>query len=97
MAKPQKLPPKRAKKRIHRSPVRSTVPVDPTDTDTIELVLAQVDTAVQYHDDVEPRTGDGDEDALDGSLGDGGQRYPEWAQEVVGSAHRADGGDAADT
>ena len=56
------------------------LPVDPSDPDTIEIVLAQIDTATQYHDDVEPKTQDGDEDETDGNLGGGGQ--PEWAQDV---------------
>jgi len=36
------------------------LPLDPTDTDSIDLILAQVDNATQYHDDVEPRTVDDD-------------------------------------
>lgn len=77
------------------------LPVDPTDTDTIEIVLAQIDNAVQYHDDVEPRTHDGDEDGVDGNLGDGDhggeQSHPEWAREVFDSAHRAEAGEASET
>ena len=37
------------------------LPLDPTDTDSVDLILAQVDNAVQYHDDVEPRTVDDEE------------------------------------
>ena len=37
------------------------LPLDPTDTDSVDLILAQVDNAVQYHDDVEPRTADDEE------------------------------------
>ena len=33
-------------------------PLDPKDEDTIDLILAQIDNAIQYHDDVEPRTTD---------------------------------------
>ena len=32
------------------------LPLDPTDTDSIDQILAQVDNAIQYHDDVEPMT-----------------------------------------
>ena len=58
------------------------LPLDPRDPDTIEQILAQVDNAIQYHDDVEPRTQDGDEDDRDGDLG--GADQPAWAREVLG-------------
>lgn len=39
------------------------LPLDPREPDTIELILAQIDNALQYHDDVEPREpGGGDDD-----------------------------------
>ena len=59
------------------------LPNDPRDPDTIELILAQVDNAIQYHDDVEPRTQDGDEDTSVGLLG-GDCAQPDWAAEVFG-------------
>ena len=34
------------------------MPLDPNDTDTVDLILAQIDSAIQYHDDVEPKTAD---------------------------------------
>ena len=42
------------------------LPLDPTDSDTVDLVLAQLDTMLQYHDDVEPKEmmeGDDEDDA----------------------------------
>ena len=43
------------------------LPLDPRDPDTIEIVLAQVDNAIQYHDDVETRMAEGaDEGDEDG-------------------------------
>jgi len=47
------------------------LPLDPTDTDSIDQILAQVDNAIQYHDDVEPRMGDDDEPDDDGGCSDG--------------------------
>lgn len=61
------------------------LPLDPRDPDTIELILAQVDNAIQYHDDVEPRI-PGDNDDNDGNLGDDGGEQPEWAREVLGGS-----------
>ena len=47
----------------------------PTDSDTVDLVLAQLDTMLQYHDDVEPKEmmeGDDEDDAdHDGFFGFG--------------------------
>eukprot|EP00967_Tisochrysis_lutea_P013547 scaffold15134_cov34-Tisochrysis_lutea.AAC.4 len=34
------------------------LPLDPRDTDSIDEILAQVDSALQYHEDVEPRDPD---------------------------------------
>ena len=36
------------------------LPLDPTDEDSIDQILAQVDNAIQYHDDVEPMTAEDD-------------------------------------
>ena len=46
------------------------MPLDPRDPDSIDLILAQIDNAIQYHDDVEPKVAPDDADA-DGELGDG--------------------------
>jgi hypothetical protein len=48
------------------------LPLDPRDSDTIDLILAQVDNAIQYHDDVEPREGGQDQPDDDdgGDLGE---------------------------
>ena len=46
------------------------LPCDPRDPDTIELILGQVDNALQYHDDVEPKIREEGE-AEDGDLGGG--------------------------
>lgn len=54
------------------------LPLDPRDTDTIGLILEQMDNAVQYHDDVEPRVDEADDDA-DGMAG----HSSPWAQEVM--------------
>lgn len=45
------------------------MPLDPRDTDTIDMILAQIDTAIQYYDDVEPREGRDDDDG-DGNAGE---------------------------
>lgn len=37
------------------------LPLDPRDADSIDLILQQVDNAIQYHEDVEPRTHDNEE------------------------------------
>jgi hypothetical protein len=53
------------------------LPLDPKDTDTVDLILAQIDNAIQYHDDVEPKTaddGDGDDE--------GGDPVAEWGQGI---------------
>ena len=42
------------------------LPLDPKDSDTIDLILAQIDNAIQYHDDVEPKAEDGPEDDDEG-------------------------------
>lgn len=34
------------------------LPLDPKEPDTVEMILAQVDNAIQYHDGVEPRAAD---------------------------------------
>ena len=69
-------------------------PLDPRDPDTLELILAQVDNAIQYHDDVEPKT-QGDDDDNDGVLGGGGREedQPAWAREVLGGGGGGGGGD----
>ena len=42
--------------------------LDPNDPDSIDLILAQIDNAIQYHDDVEPRMAEGaDEGDEDGN------------------------------
>ena len=56
------------------------------DEDTIEIILAQIDMSVQYHDDVEPQTRDENEDAGNGDL-----NTPAWAREAFGGV--MDGGD----
>lgn len=43
------------------------LPLDPRETDSIDEILAQVDHALQYHDDVEPRDPD---DEAGGDSGD---------------------------
>ena len=51
------------------------LPLDPRDPDTIEIILSQVDNAIQYHDDVEPRMDDDaelDDDAGGDDSGSGG-------------------------
>lgn len=62
------------------------LPADPKDEDTIEIILAQIDMSVQYHDDVEPQTRDENEDAGNGDL-----NTPAWAREAFGGV--MDGGD----
>ena len=44
------------------------LPCDPRNTDTIDIILAQVDHSIQYHDDVEPRTQDDEEGDDDGDM-----------------------------
>ena len=34
------------------------LPLDPRDTDSVDEILAQIDNALQYHEDVEPRDPD---------------------------------------
>ena len=62
------------------------MPLDPRDPDTLELILAQLDNATQYHDDVEPKGLDGPdgEDDDDGGGGFGGRGNPldSWADQV---------------
>ena len=41
------------------------LPLDPRDPDTIDIILAQVDNAIQYHDDVEPKIEDDKEEDKD--------------------------------
>ena len=41
------------------------MPLDPNDTDTVDLILAQIDSAIQYHDDVEPKTADDEASTFD--------------------------------
>lgn len=42
------------------------LPLDPREEDTIELILSQIDNAIQYHDDIEPKEpGDGSDDAAE--------------------------------
>ena len=41
------------------------LPLDPRDPDTIDIILAQVDNAIQYHDDVEPKIEDDKEEEKD--------------------------------
>ena len=65
------------------------LPLDPSDTDTVELILQQIDNAVQYHDDVEPRTQGGDEGAHHGEIGDSISQ-PAWAREVLGARTRGE-------
>ena len=57
------------------------LPLDPNDTETIDMILAQIDNAIQYHEDVEPR-GDDDRDAddADGDGGDGG--WKSWGGDI---------------
>lgn len=31
------------------------LPLDPNDPDSVDIILAQIDNAIQYHDDVEPK------------------------------------------
>ena len=60
------------------------LPLDPRDPDSIEIILAQVDNAIQYHDDVEPKTAD-DEDVDEdegGSGGGGGSSHQAWQDAV---------------
>jgi hypothetical protein len=52
------------------------LPLDPKDSDTIDLILAQIDNAIQYHEDVEPKGGDGPEAEDEG----GGTFADEWAE-----------------
>lgn len=71
------------------------LPCDPGDTDTIEQILVQVDTAIQYHDDVEPRLPrhleqDADDDDDDLGRGPDGEQ-PDWAKEVFGFGAGAGG------
>lgn len=45
------------------------LPLNPKEPDTIEIILGQIDNAIQYHDDVEPRTADDvGAEAADGDL-----------------------------
>ena len=46
------------------------LPLDPNDTETVDMILAQIDNAIQYHDDVEPSAGDDRDDDDDGNGGD---------------------------
>ena len=41
------------------------LPLDPRDTDSIDEILAQVDNAIQYHEDVEPKEPDEERDPDD--------------------------------
>lgn len=50
------------------------LPLDPRETDSIDEILAQVDHALQYHEDVEPRDPDDDAD-VDPEDGDDGGGY----------------------
>eukprot|EP00322_Chrysochromulina_rotalis_P006073 CAMPEP_0115859832 /NCGR_PEP_ID=MMETSP0287-20121206/16818_1 /TAXON_ID=412157 /ORGANISM="Chrysochromulina rotalis, Strain UIO044" /LENGTH=278 /DNA_ID=CAMNT_0003314143 /DNA_START=40 /DNA_END=876 /DNA_ORIENTATION=- len=45
------------------------LPLDPKDPDTIDLILTQIDNAIQYHDDVEPKTADDEVGELDDDVG----------------------------
>ena len=54
------------------------MPLDPNDSDTVDLILAQIDNAIQYHDDVEPKCADNadiDDDAGGDDSGSGGQTH----------------------
>jgi len=54
------------------------MPLDPNDSDTVDLILAQIDNAIQYHDDVEPKCSDDaelDDDAGGDDSGSGGQTH----------------------
>ena len=46
------------------------LPLDPKDSETIDLILQQIDNAVQYHDDVEPREPKADDADDDGGSGE---------------------------
>jgi len=50
------------------------MPLDPRDTDTVDMLLAQMDNALQYHEDVEPRIVDEDEPDEDSAADGGGGR-----------------------
>ena len=54
------------------------LPLDPRDEDTVEIILAQVDNTIQYHDDVEPKTADDNEEDPE----EGGGAMAEWADAV---------------
>lgn len=41
------------------------LPLDPRDPDTLEIILQQLDNAIQYHDDVEPRAQDERDEAAE--------------------------------
>ena len=55
---------------IHEYSMVQFLPLDPRDTDTVDLILAQIDNAIQYHDDVEPK-GDDRNDEEDPEEGPG--------------------------
>ena len=40
----------------------SFLPMDITDEDSVELVLSHIDSTIQYGEDLEPNTGDGQEE-----------------------------------
>jgi len=50
------------------------LPLDPKDTETIEMILMQIDNATQYDDDVEPKTAEDAEG--DDEAGGGGRDAP---------------------
>ena len=39
--------------------------LDPRDPDTLEIILQQLDNAIQYHDDIEPRAQDERDEAAE--------------------------------
>ena len=55
------------------------LPLDPRDEDTVEIILAQVDNTIQYHDDIEPKTADDDVENPDP---DRGGAMADWAGQV---------------
>ena len=55
------------------------LPLDPRDPDTVDIILAQVDNAIQYHDDVEPKTAEDEE--LDEENGQNDEMQA-WAERV---------------
>lgn len=63
------------------------MPLDPRDPDTLELIIAQLDNATQYYEDVEPKHLDNDDATNEasedlGGLGGGNTSFDQWAEQV---------------